>query len=163
MPTKKFRSACTQFKSRKTCKDPCKVVIKKIMDLKTGLQKNVMYCRTKYAHYKHKMNEKQKRFGKVGKTEKKRMQKMEKNIQDLEKVSAVAIKANEKVAEKASMMPKIPSVNDVTNTVSNVSDSISKTMNNLFSSTKPEEMKAPIPAVPVPMKKEEEKKPLMPM
>jgi hypothetical protein len=135
------------------------------MDLKTGLQKNIMYCRTKYAHYKNKVNDKKKRFGKVGKTEKKRMQKMEKNIQDLEKVSVIAIKANEKVAEKASMMPKIPSVNDVTNTVTNVSESISKTMNNyLFSSAKPEGAKLPPPSmIENPVKKGEAKKAIMPM
>ena len=123
MPTKKFRSACVQFKSRKNCKDPCKYVIKKVRDLRTGMMKNIGYCKTKYAHLKKKLR----KTSKLSRKHKKKISEMGKNIQDLEKISADANKANEKVVEKAAVISavKMPTANDISKTVSNVSDTVS--------------------------------------
>jgi len=123
MPSKKFRSACVQFKSRKNCKDPCKYIIKKVKDLRTGMMKNIGYCKTKYAHLKKKLR----KTSKLSPKQQKKMVEMGKDIQDLEKISADANKANEKVVEKAAVIAavKIPTVNDISKTVSNVSETVS--------------------------------------
>jgi hypothetical protein len=120
MPTRRKRgSACTNFsKTLKNCKEPCKIMHRKIKDAHSGMERIIGYCKTKYL-------KKLKKHGK--RTQKKHLVKMANSITDLENTAKIAMKANEAFAEKA---PKVlEQTSENTNTIGKtVVDTISKAM-----------------------------------
>ena len=120
MPTRRKRgSACTNFsKTLRNCKEPCKIMHRKIKDAHSGMERIIGYCKTKYL-------KKLKKHGK--RTQKKHLVKMANSITDLENTAKIAMKANEAFAEKA---PKVlEQTSENTNTIGKtVVDTISKAM-----------------------------------
>ena len=120
MPTRRKRgSACTNFsKTLRHCKEPCKIMHRKIKDAHSGMERIIGYCKTKYL-------KKLKKHGK--RTHKKHLVKMANSITDLENTAKIAMKANEAFAEKA---PKVlEQTSENTNTIGKtVVDTISKAM-----------------------------------
>ena len=120
MPTRHKRgSACTNFsKTLKQCKEPCKIMHRKIKDAHSGMERIIGYCKTKYL-------KKLKKHGK--RTQKKHLVQMANSIKDLENTAQIAMKANEAFAEKA---PKVlEQTSEDTNSIGKtVVDTISKAM-----------------------------------
>jgi len=126
MPTRRKRgSACTNFsKTLRQCKEPCKIMHRKIKDAHSGMERIIGYCKTKYL-------KKLKKHGK--KTHKKHLVRMANSITDLENTAKIAMKANEAFAEKAPKVLEQTSENTntigktVVDTISNAMDTVQKT------------------------------------
>ena len=126
MPTRHKRgSACTNFsKTLRQCKEPCKIMHRKIKDANSGMERIIGYCKTKYL----------KKLKKKGKrTQKKHLVRMANSIKDLENTAQIAMKANEAFAEKAPKVLEQTSENTnsvgktVVDTISNAIDTVQKT------------------------------------
>lgn len=126
MPTRHKRgSACTNFsKTLRQCKEPCKIMHRKIKDANSGMERIIGYCKTKYL----------KKLKKRGKrTQKKHLVQMANSIKDLENTAQIAMKANEAFAEKAPKVLEQTSENTnsvgktVVDTISNALDTVQKT------------------------------------